>query len=184
MKAFPLLLSFGREYNGSGSVEPTIGKYDFRESRGSTFWNRNYTLIDRACPERAHLKQRCIGIASSPLLFSNVFPLAIPNQVNAKDAIRAGISRSRISDHLRQVFGLPIIKRVQVVLLSVGSIPNFSLVHDLVTSQCHSQNMHLITLPYLGSRSSNRNVDEALSHEDRSAIRRVMSQFFASTNEG
>lgn len=184
MKAFPILLTFGREYNGTGSVVPTIGKYDFGESRGSTFWNRTYTLIARACPEMAHLKQRCIGLDSSPLVFSNVFPKSIPNQVTTKDAIRADISRSLISDHLRQVFALPIIQRVQVVLLSVGPVPNFPFVRDLVTSQCRSRNVHLINLPYLGARSSNRGVDEALSDDDRSAIRRIVSQFFASTNEG
>ena len=184
MKAFPLLLIFGREYNSTISVIPTSGKYDFRESRGPSFWNRTYTLIARACPGSAHLKQRCIDLDLSPLVFANVFPQSIPNQVNAKDAIRADISPSRISDHLQQVFALPIIERVQVVLLSVGAVPNFPFLRDLVTSQCNSQNMHLITLPYLASRSSNRDVDEALSDEDRSAIRRIISKFFASTNEG
>jgi hypothetical protein len=118
------------------------------------------------------------------LVFANVFPQSIPNRVNAKDAIRADISPSRISDHLQQVFAVPIIKRVKVVLLSVGAVPNFAFVRDLVTSQCCSRNMHFMNLPYLGSRFSNRDVDEALSDEDRSAVRSIISQFFASTNEG
>lgn len=184
MKAFPLLLTFGREYNSTGSVMPTIGKYDFRESRGPSFWNRTYSLIARACPGSAHLKQCCIDLDSSPLVFANVSPQSIPNQVNAKDAIRENISESRISDHLQQVFAQPIVQRVEVVVLSVGSVPNLPFVRDLVTSECRSRDMHLITLPYLASRSSNRGVDEALSDEDRSAIRRIISKFFASTNEG
>ena len=182
---FPLLLVFGREYNSSGPLIPNIGKYDFRESRGASFWNRTYTLIARACPGSGQLKQRCSDLGSSPLVFANVSPQSIPNQVNAKDTIRADISPSRISDHLQQVFSLPIIERVQVVLLSIGCVPYFPpSILDSVTSQCSARHMHLVKLPYLGSRSSNREVDEALSDEDRSAIRRIISTFFASTNEG
>ena len=184
MRRFPLLLIFGREYNSTGSVMPTIGKYDFGESRGPSFWNRTYTLIARACPGSTPLKQRCINLGSSPLVFSNVFPQSIPNQVNAKDTIRADISPSRISDHLKQVFDQQIVERVRVVLLSVGCVPNLPCIRDLVTSHCRSRNMYLITLPYLGSRSSNRDLDEALSDDDRSAIRPIISAFFASTNEG
>ena len=97
-KAFPLLLVLGREYNGTGRVVSTIGQYNFSESRGSTFWNRTYGLVARAYPEASHLKQRCIGLDLSPLVFSNVSPQPILNRVNAKHAIRAGISPTLISD--------------------------------------------------------------------------------------
>ncbi len=182
--AFPLLLVFGREYNGTGCVVSTVGQYDFSESRGSTFWNRAYGLIARACPEAGHLKQRCIDLDLSPLVFSNVSPQPILNRVNAKHAIRAEISPKLISDHLLQVFAQPILERVQVVLLSIGTVSSFADARDLVKSKCRARNLHFINLPYLASRSSNRDVDTALSDEGRTVIRRVIAQFFASTNEG
>ena len=185
VRTFPLILIFGREYNSSGPLIPNIGKYDFRESRGASFWNRTYALIARACPGSGQLKQNCSDLGASPLVFANVSPQSIPNQVASKEAIREDIPPSLISDHLNQVFDLPIIQRVQVVLLSVGSVPNASLVLDVVTSKCRSRGIHLITLPYLGSRSSNRDVEKFLSDEDRSALQRIMSRFFASKrNEG
>ena len=183
-KAFPLLLVLGREYNNSGRVGSTVGKYDFDESHGSTFWNRTYSLIARACPEVGNFKQRCIGLDLSPVVFSNVSPQPILNKDNTKHVIRAGISPTLISDHLLQVFAQPIIKRVEAVLFSVGTESSFADARDLVRSKCSARTMHFIDLPYLGARFSNRVVDTALSAEGRSVIRRVVTQFFSSTNEG
>ena len=68
MKTFPLLLVFGREYNGTGSVAPVVQEYPFTKLRGPTFWNRTFRLIARAYPEEADLKQLFIDLNSSPLV--------------------------------------------------------------------------------------------------------------------
>jgi hypothetical protein len=180
---FPLLLILGRESNGTGSVVQAVGRYDFTESPGSAFWNRTYGLISRTCPEAVHLKRRCIKLIASPLIFANVSPQPIPSGVIPKGAIRARILPN-IVEHLRQIFTLPIIERVRVVFLSVGPAIHFSSARDLVTSQCRSRNVHLVKLPYLGSRANNRIVDAAVSNADRVQVQRIISHFFASTNEG
>ena len=97
---FPLLLFFGREYNGTGHVIPTTGPYNSEKLRGSNLWTHAYTLISLACLEQEHLKERCTRARMSPLLFSNISPLPLPNSTSAKDRIRAGIPSASLQEHL------------------------------------------------------------------------------------
>ena len=180
---FPLVLVLGREYNGSGSLRPHVGRYCFSESPHSAFWNRTYSLLSRAC-QVTGFKSLCLKSGLSPVVFSNLMPQPIPNELPAvqKSRIRSGIPESQVRSHIQSLFGLPIARRFQAVLLSVGDHPAFTSAIERVQAECADRELPLIEVPYLGSRIGNDVVDAALDRHGAVALCSVVDAF-VSTQE-
>lgn len=176
---FPLLLVVGREYNGTGGVEPYVGHYCFTESPRSTFWNRAYGLVERACQKRgSELKRRVIAANLSPIAFSNALPNPIENEVADKRSLRLAIPEDRVRNHVATLFSLPIAERFKVVILSVGDGEEFRGAREAIEAECKRRDLYLVEIPYLGNQSlSSEKVDDALSKEDEGAICSVVGAF-------
>ena len=186
-KKFPLLLFFGREYNYTESpVEIELGTYNFRDSPGSNFWNRAYRFVERIC-ERDDFKDSCIRLNASPILFSNVSPIPIPNKIlePEKDKRRKEIKDDVIRDYIEGIFKMPIIKRVRLVVISVGKEKKvFERFTPPIKRGGERQDITVIEMPlYLGSRESNKEIDGQLSESERDMISSVIEEFYKEKEE-
>ena len=179
---FPLVLFIGREYNGTGIASSRVGQYCFEKSPKSIFWNRAYCLVDRVIIENNSLKSECRRTISSPILFSNLLPISIPNSSRSKLTARKAITDIALNQHLVNVFSQEIVKRVEIVILSCGQDEVFARGTTLVRSHCKMRKKKLIELPYLGSRLTNADIDAHLSKEQTASIRRL-AQRWRTTSE-
>lgn len=177
--SFPLLLVFGREYNGEGTVSLRVGTYDFTESPRSTFWNRTYRFLERNCVSGSQLKARCVAGRSSPVIFANVFPKPIPNCFSgrAKRAIRESVSFEVLSGHLGSIFCLALMKRVKAVILSLGQDSQFSPAAECVRQLCAVARQPLVELPYFGSHVRVPVFDSVLTDAQRQPLCSVLASF-------
>ena len=179
---FPLVLFIGREYNGTGTASSWVGQYCFEKSPKSLFWNRAYCLIDRVMIENKSLKNECRRTISSPIIFSNLLPISIPNSSRSKLTARKTITDVALNQHLENVFNQEIVRRVEIVIISCGKDKVFARGTTLVRSHCIIRKKKLIELPYLGSRLSNADIDAHLSREQTASIRRL-AQRWRTTSE-
>ena len=182
-KNFPLLLFFGREYNYAESpVEIELGTYNFRDSPTSAFWNRAYGLVERIY-ERDDFKDSCIELNASPILFSNVSPRPIPNEKpdSEKRQIRTEITDDSIRGYIEGIFKMPIIKRVHIVVISVGKEKKvFERFTQPIKRECEKQDITVIETPgYIARQSmSTDEIDGQLSESERDMIRGVIEEFY------
>ena len=178
---FPLVLVLGREYNGSGGLRRQVGCYSFTESSGSTFWNRTYSLISRKCHAASDFKARCIAADLSPVVFANVLPRPIPNELSArrKRVVRLSLPEVEVRNHVRMIFDLLVAGRLAAVVMSVGDGPEFTAAKDQVRAECRTRALPLIELPYLGSRVANEVVDAALDRKQAEILCSVVAAFLA-----
>ena len=162
-------------------MESITGPYDFDESPHSLFWNRAYGLLSRVCSNAHSLKNICIQRNVSPIVFSNILPVPIPNELRgaAKTAQRKLVSDQVIVEHLKEMFNMPICQRISVVILSVGSLSEFDHGKKVLSKLCLDRRIAMFELPYLGSRVSNSAVDDAMDSSHRSAVCQIVSLFLS-----
>ncbi len=128
---FPLALVVGREPQVDEEVAAGVGSYDFTAHPRCAFWNIAYRLMARSTgqPEfgTAAFKQECVQRKASPILFADALPIGLSNR---NDARAKHLQRSEVSDeaadrHVKGIFELDIMKRVQLVILSGHQAPQF-----------------------------------------------------------
>lgn len=118
---FPLILTIGREPNYDEEVVNVVGQIDIKEfgSMRGGVWVTAYTHIARQYigprGDSRLLKSLCFERKSSPILFSNAYPVSIPNEVSNKEEIRGQII-SKIPTHIDTLFSNFLIDRVRLVI--------------------------------------------------------------------
>lgn len=173
---YPLVLVLGREYNGDGDglVDQGVSIYDPVASSGAKFWNSAMRFVVRCGTKDAQEnidKWRESGHA--PVIFSNVFPIEVPNADDAgKGARRSGCTDDQIESHLQGVFKLPISRRVKVVVISVDHNfqPPFGNAIGIARKVCRDHNIPSVVAPYFGARYSSRLIDEEFRKDDSNRL--------------
>jgi hypothetical protein len=177
---YPLVLIFGREYNGSGSVGSYIGTYDFSLSPHSAFWNRAYGVIDRLS-ESCGFKTLCIKENRSPIVFSNVFPVPIPSIKPKKNELRQEIDPKVLKEHITFIFSCSILARVRLVMVSLGDGKVFNEPKRLVRAACEQVGIPFADVPYFAvQRLPNSDLDACISAETSEQIKEIVSAFLES----
>lgn len=178
---FPLVLFFGREYNNEGQVALRLGPYDFNESSGSAFWNRSYGLLCRL--SQRDLKTTAIARQCSPVVFTNAIPRPIPTRIPKKDCMRAEVTDAELMAYIAWIFSCNLITRVRCVTISgLRGIP-FQNAANAIKKESRDRGLHLIDIPYLGSRKSNHSIDSALITEDISVLKAILQEFYSWADE-
>lgn len=175
-RSFPLILIFGREFNGVGDVEPKVGGYHFQGAAGrSRFWNRSYRLV--AHHHGSDLKSAVRRCGYSPILFSNALPISIRNAVGDKTPGRDAVTPERIESHMQSIFRLPILKRLRCVVASGLDRGRLCDAKHLIQRECLQRGIHFIKIGYLGS-GLRSDVLYALDPGDASALRKLVDDFY------
>tara|TARA_A200000159_G_scaffold31990_1_gene28612 strand:+ start:7470 stop:8051 length:582 start_codon:yes stop_codon:yes gene_type:complete len=142
---FPLILTIGREPNYGDVLTDEIGIIDvaeFSAMKGGV-WVTAYTQFAKQYlgeqGSSGVLKNLCFQKNASPIVFTNAFPMGIPNEVSDKHAIRAELI-DRIPAHVDNLFSKEIINRVKLVVQhgSDSSEPS-KLASKLIKEKCSEQ---------------------------------------------
>jgi hypothetical protein len=182
---FPLILIIGRESNGSARIVPGISIYDETVSTRSAFWNRAYGFVQRAVLWAGPLRQSCVRMGVSPMIFSNALPKPIPNSIQDKDAYRIAVEECDIRAHIQGVFNLTIANRIRMVIFSTGNKQIFSFPRAEVLAACRAKGIPFLEVPYFGTQGlSNAILDEAMDAESLRTLKAIMTQFHADTQQG
>lgn len=120
-KDFPLVLTIGREPNYDDVLSDEIGIIDLNEfsSMSGGVWVTAYTQYAKQYigenGTSGYLKRICFEKNASPVVFTNAFPIGIPQQVSDKHAIRKRLINV-IPQHIEKLFSKEIINRVKLVV--------------------------------------------------------------------
>lgn len=129
---------------------------------------------------------KCITERVSPVLFSNVLPKPIPTHLSEaeKRKIRIAISKEEIGEYIDGIFSLPIVNRVRLAVLSgVEDESVFGYSTNRIHRACAMRGIDVVSLPYLGSRSVNAKIDDALSESNQQAICSIINTFYNASSE-
>jgi hypothetical protein len=108
-QTFPLILTIGREPNYDDELDDTIAVFDNNEFKSISggVWVTAYTQIAKQYfgkqASAADLRDPCIARNASPIVYTNAFPMAIPNEIGDKDTIRNHCI-SLIPRHIEKLF--------------------------------------------------------------------------------
>lgn len=165
---FPLILTIGREPNYDDELINIVGQIDVEEFRSMSggVWVTAYTQIAKQYigphGTSAHLKSLFFERNSSPLLFSNAFPIAIPNEISNKTELRSQLI-SRIPDHIATLFANGLIDRVRLVIQHGADSSEASLVaKESIQSQCNRLGIRYVSSPFFYNGNST-GIQQALS---------------------
>lgn len=176
---FPLLLVFGRESNNELKPENYVGKYCFRDSPRSAFWNRTYGLLARIYKTDS-FKNDCRKVNLSPVIFSNVHHRPILNNDNEKNKKRLETETTyyaEIKEYIKYIFDHEIISRVRLVILSgVKDRADFSESTKLIEEVCKKKHIPLKYLRYMASWQIK--YDEQLDHSLRDKSNHIVQTFY------
>jgi hypothetical protein len=181
---FPLILVIGREANTDLKMENRDGACDFRLFPFASFWNNAYGLLAGSlglkCKE---LKAICAENECSPIVFGNCLPIGIKGSVKNKWPVRRLVSEEAKREHVRAMFGLPLIKRVAIVIMSGVDDKVFDASREAVLSECHRGECHrgdrlAAEVPFFYGRNRPA-IRHKLAEEDWAKIRGISQTFLA-----
>jgi hypothetical protein len=180
-KDFPLVLTIGREPNYDDILTDDIGKIDISEfsSMSGGVWVTAYTQFAKQYVGEkgtsGFLKNLCFEKNASPIVFTNAFPMGIPQEVSDKTGIREKLI-NLIPDHISNLFSKEIIKRVKLVIHhGEEATEASSLAARLIQEKCRSTG-----IPYCSSaffyNGNSAKIQESLK-EFRAEIQLVFTEF-------
>lgn len=157
---FPLILTIGREPNYDDKLINFVGKIDIEEFRSMSggVWVTAYTQIAKqyfgSQGSSRQLKSICFKKNGSPILFSNAFPVAIPNEIGAKLELRASMI-SQIPKHVETLFSNKLLSRVRLVIQHGADTSEPSLsAQEHITSHCRRLGIHYVSSPFFYNGNS------------------------------
>lgn len=157
---FPLILTIGREPNEDEALDNSIGVINNEEfkSMSGGVWVTAYTQIAKISLGRnataRQLKDICFEKNISPIIFTNAFPMAIPNSINNKVELRNKLI-DKIPAHIISIFDKQLIDRVQLVIHH-GSNDTTSSKNaaELIMEECAKRNILYYKSPFFFNRNS------------------------------
>lgn len=159
-ESFPLILTVGREPNYDEELINVIGQIDIEEfsSMSGGVWVTAYTQIAKQYlgPEgnSGTLKSLCFKRKSSPILFSNAFPMAIPNEVSNKADIRKKLI-SQIPSHIDTLFSNHLINRVRLVIQHGVDSSEASIIDkEHIENRCRILGIKYVETPFFYNGNS------------------------------
>ena len=181
IKGFPLILTIGREPNYDDVLTDTIGIMDAKKfaSMSGGVWVTAYTQFAKQyIGEKGNavfLKELCFNKNSSPIIFSNAFPLGIPQEVSDKDSIRKKLA-GLIPDHVNKIFSKDIIRMVKLVVHHGSDQSEVSkLARRHIEEKCYE-----LGIPYCATdffyNGNSRNIQNSLMDFEEN-IRLVFNEF-------
>ena len=174
---YPLILIVGREPNCDQPICNTVGIYDFRKSSRCGFWNASYALAARVVNlTTGQLKQRCIQLNGSPLLYADAMPQGLLNSVPNKRLQRENIEEEAIRIHIANIFRKPILRRVVLVILSGLRGCVFALPKTLIADRCKKLGIQCTDLPFFCNQNAPQ-ISQELDRESRTLLSDVVSRF-------
>ncbi len=116
----PLILVVGREPNNDGFFNDKFGTYNFDNAANCAFWNISHGVVAKIGGlDTATFKDACRKAGQSPVAFTDILPIAIPNDAANKAELRDEVEYPTIDKHIDNIIQLePIIRRTKAVLLS------------------------------------------------------------------
>ena len=180
-KDFPLILTIGREPNYGDVLTDDIGIIDvdeFSAMKGGV-WVTAYTQFAKqyfgAQGSSGILKKLCFEKNSSPIVFTNAFPMGIPNETVDKKAIRAELI-DRIPNHINNLFSKELIKRVKLVVQhGTDSSEPSTLATKLIEEKCSELNLAYCTTAFFYNGNSAK-IQTSLETES-STIKAIFDEF-------
>ena len=176
---FPLILIFGREYNNQGKILKSVGDYPLTTK--SQFWNRSYTFISRQTGK--NFKSIAHKQNSSPIIFSNALPLPIPFGSSASTIFKLRKSQNpkNVERHIKNVFSLPILKRVQLVILSgLNHKESFGHATAEISKSCKAVGIRHMEIPYFAApQNTNAIIDLSVKKVHHKAINQIIGSFLS-----
>ena len=157
---FPLILTVGREPNCDDILTDNIGQIDKSEfsSMPGGVWVTAYTQFAKQYigekGTSGFLKSICFEKDCSPIVFTNAFPMGIPQEVSDKASIRKKLVSS-IPEHINNLFSKEIISRVKLVVHH-GSDQSeaSSLASKLIREKCTNIGIPYCSTAFFDNRNS------------------------------
>lgn len=174
----PLLLAVGRELNGITGMINQIGPYDFRQYPRCGFWNTSYGMVARVKGIRTwQLKQHCVRVRGSPIVYTDALPQCVPNAVVDKLPGRENIEQDDIKQHIDAIFShTHLVRRVRLVVLSGLDHRVFARSRSCIAEHCSRLGLPCIRVPFFHGMNT-RKIQQALSTQDRQIILEIVDSF-------
>lgn len=178
--SFPLILIVGREPNSDHPVCNAVGTYDFRQAPRCGFWNASYATVARTVNlTSSQLKQRCIQLNGSPLLYADAMPQGLLNAVPNKDQSRREFTKEKLEQHVGRILDKPILRRVKLVILSGLGHRVFEPPRQEIERLCSERSIPRVSLPFFSNQNATR-INRQLDIVSQSRIDLIVSEFLAS----
>jgi len=181
-KGFPLVLTIGREPNYGDALTDEIGKIDASEFSSMTggVWVTAYTQYAKQYfgekGSSGQLKKICFEKNSSPVVFTNSFPMGIPQEVSDKESIRARLIHL-IPSHINNLFSKEIIARVKLVVHHGSDQSEASLLaKGLIQKKCSRIGVRYCSTAFFYNGNSAK-IQSSLK-EVRPEIQSIFNEFF------
>lgn len=164
-----LVLDIGREPNclfGTRIIN-TVQAFEINHAPRCCYWNRAHAQLARIGGNIKSSEFRMIRtvLNSSPIIFADALPVAIPYGHPDRDQIRqqtAGNIRL-LEEHVENIFSNEaVIARVQLVILSGLTQNVFNNAVTRIQQQCALNNIPSVAMPFYGSRCSHDDLDAAI----------------------
>ena len=183
----PLILTIGREPNYGAKLDNSIKELNVGQflSMSGGVWTTVYTqMAKQLCRTQGSasmLKMLCHKTNCSPILFSNAFPMGIPNDVQDKETIRKQWA-SEIPAHISYLFSLNLSERVRLVIHHGANNSEHSrLASRHIQEHCRRRGIPYVSSPFFHNRNSTK-IQDALSPVNN-IVRSVFSEFSIETGE-
>jgi hypothetical protein len=192
---FPLIMVVGREPSINKTVTAGLGRYTFWNDpalddpndhvHDCGFWNTAYTVMARTLGlnhgTAREAKELCKPMRLSPVIFSDVMPVGVRNEVSTtgKNAARDGQDQDRIRAHIEHIFShKAILDRVRLVLLS-GHLASASLARASAHYEetCRARGIPVQTVPFMYGTNTPA-IMESLTPKHKAIIRQVWTESF------
>lgn len=165
---FPLILTIGREPNYDDKLINVVGQMDIDEFRSMSggVWVTAYTQIAKQyfgpTGTSSKLKTLCFEKNASPILFSNAFPMSIPNEVPGKAELRKKLI-AQIPGHIETLFSNPLIARTRLVIQhGTDTTAPSLLAQDCIKKKCVEIGIPYVSSPFFYNGNS-VSIQQALS---------------------
>ncbi len=150
-RSFPLILVIGREPNYDDNLS------EFRSMSGGV-WVTAYTQLAKqyigSSATARQLKELCFEKHSSPIVFTNAFPVGIKSSVNNKVELRDKLM-SKIPRHIASIFSKSIIKRVKLVIQHGAEQTESSLLAtQMIKEECLNKGITYCKTPFFYNANS------------------------------
>lgn len=178
---FPLILTIGREPNYDEMIDDSIGIIDDEEfgSMSGGVWVTAYTQLAKQYLGNAgtarQLKAICFDKNSSPIVFANAFPMAIPNSVVDKQGIRNKLISS-IPAHIAKIFSSSLSPRFQLVIQHGGDRSEPSMLATRhIESACANRGIPYLSSPFF--YNGNSKIIQIQLDREKLVIQRIFDDF-------
>ena len=172
---FPLVMIIGRESNNNIGYGHSVGHYDFCQFSSGGFWNSSYSFIAKSAEiNNMEFKKLCTKNKSSPIIFTNVSSVPIPNEIQSKAIIRKKISREIAEKHIDIIFSKKIIKRVKFAIVSGAQKKEFSDSANYFIKQLRKRKIEFVEVPFFFGRNYKK-IKKAVSKSQRNKIETIVN---------